>query len=316
MAQKKFYYDEHTCTYKEEQLSYKTIAKRAGLVLGAGITFGGLFFWGFYSYWDDIKTKNLKEQNAALVSKIEDMNGKITEVEALVEQLHNRDNELYRSLLSATPMDEGEWEAGKGGADNPEMVNMPELLKSTAGKLDNLTYKIEQQNKSYNHLQKLIVQNQEKLKHIPAIKPVPGVIISGFGVRTHPILKIRKEHTGLDFTAPVGTPVVATADGTVVTAGANSGGYGIQIEIDHGYGYTTKYAHLSQTKVEVGQKVKRGDLIALTGNTGLSSGPHLHYEIIKGDEKIDPVDYFYQDLSPKEYEQFRKEAATAAQTMD
>lgn len=316
MAEKKYYYDEETCTYKEEVLSYKIIAKRAAWVLGAGVLVGSLFFAISYSYWDDIKTKNLKEQNAALISQIDVMNGKVKEIETVVEQLHTKDNEFYRSLLNASPIDNGIWQGGKGGAANPEIINQPELLRNTAERIDNITYKLDQQARSYKYLEKLIVENQEKLKHIPAIKPVAGVVISGFGTRVHPILKIRKEHTGLDFTAPIGTPVSAPADGTVITSGASSGGYGIQIEIDHGHGYVTKFAHLSETKVSVGQTVKRGDIIAHTGNTGLSSGPHLHYEIIKNGDKIDPVDYFYQDLSPKEYEQFRQEAQAAAQTMD
>lgn len=316
MAQKRYYYDEVTCTYKQEVLTAKEVIKRSFFIIGSGLVFGSLFFLGFYSYWDDIKSQNLKDQNASLISKINVLNNKLTEIEAGVDNLHKRDNDFYRSMLNAQQTDEGKWEAGTGGAVNPEFANQPVALKEAADKLDKLSYKVELQNRSYDHLTKLLNENREKLSHIPAVKPVPGIVISGFGVRHHPILKIRKEHTGLDFTAPIGTPTIATADGVVVTAGHSSGGYGNQIEIDHGFGIVTKYAHLSEIKVSEGQKVKRGDLIALTGNTGLSSGPHLHYEIIKNGEKIDPVDYFYQDLSPKEYEQFREEAAAATQAMD
>ncbi|MBX7241134.1 MAG: M23 family metallopeptidase [Bacteroidia bacterium] len=316
MAQKRYYYDEVTCTYKQEVLTTKTVLKRTAIVIGAGLVFGGLFFAGFYSYWDDIKTKNLKEQNAALITKIDVINENLKNLEATVDNLHTRDNDFYRSMLNAQQVDNGVWEAGKGGANNPEEANQPMELKEAADKLDKLSYKIELQNRSYDYLTKLLSENKEKLSHIPAVKPVPGIVISGFGVRHHPILKIRKEHTGLDFTAPIGTPAMATADGEIITAGHSSGGYGNQIEIDHGFGFVTKFAHLSEIKVQVGQKVKRGDIIGLTGNTGLSSGPHLHYEIIKNGEKIDPVDYFYQDLSPKEYEQFRKEAQAATQAMD
>lgn len=315
MAQKRFYYDEETCTYKEEVITPKLVAKRALVVVGAGVVCGALFFAGFYSFLDDIKQKSLKEQNKHLVAQIETFNTRLQTLESSIEDVHNRDNNFYRSILNTNPIDNGVWNGGTGGAVTPILAMQPTALRDAEAKLNNLTYKIELQNRSFEHLSKLLKENQEKLKRIPAVKPVPGVVISGFGVRVHPILHIRKEHTGLDFTAPIGTPVMATADGVVVTATAGNG-YGNQIEIDHGHGFVTKFAHLSEFKVKVGDVVKRGDLIALTGNTGLSSGPHLHYEIIKNGDKIDPVDYFYQDLSPKEYEQFRKEAAAASQTMD
>ncbi len=315
MAQKNYYYDKETCTYKEEVITPKKITKKVLEYLSMGVIIGGVFFGASYSFLDDIKQKNLKEKNNQLVAQIEKVNAKLVNLEASVEDIHNRDNNFYRSILNTSPIDNGVWNGGTGGAVTPILAMQPTALRDAEAKLNNLTYKIELQNRSFEHLSKLLKENQEKLKRIPAIKPVPGVVISGFGVRVHPILHIRKEHTGLDFTAPIGTPVMATADGVVATATAGNG-YGNQIEIDHGYGFVTKFAHLSEFKVKVGDVVKRGDLIALTGNTGLSSGPHLHYEIIKNGEKIDPVDYFYQDLSPKEYEQFRKEAAAASQTMD
>ena len=316
MAQKRYYYDEATCTYKEEVLTAKSVFRKSVVIISAGLVFGALFFACFYTFWDDIKTKNLKDQNAALITQISSIGDKLKNIEATVDHLHTRDNDFYRSMLNAQQVDNGIWEAGKGGANDPEVANQPLALKEAADKLDNLSYKIELQNRSYDYLTKLLTENKDKLSHIPAVKPVPGIVISGVGIRHHPILKIRKEHTGLDFTAPIGTPAMATADGEVLVAGPSSGGYGNQIEIDHGYGFVSKFAHLSEIKVSVGQKVKRGDIIALTGNTGLSSGPHLHYEIIKNGTKIDPVDYFYQDLSPKEYEQFRKEAEAATQAMD
>lgn len=316
MSQKRYYYDDETCTYKPETVSAKDIAKRVGISMGLGVIFGGLLFAGYFAFWDDPKMKILKEQNNALLTEINVINTKFAEMDAKVATLHKRDNEFYRSILNAQPIDDGVWNGGTGGANNPAIANHPVVLRQAEATLNDLSYKIDLQNRSYEHLRKALADNQEKLKHIPAIKPVPGNVISGFGVRVHPILRIRKEHTGLDFTAPIGTPVASTADGKVITAGSSSGGYGNQVEIDHGYGLVTKYAHLSEVKVSVGQTVKRGDIIALTGNTGLSSGPHLHYEIVRNDTKIDPVDYFYQDLSPSEYEKFKKEAAAASQTMD
>lgn len=314
MAQKRFYYDEETCTYTEVVVTPKMITKRVAEWLAGGLVIGSLFVAGVYTYVDDVKERRLKTENKHLIAEIEKFNVQLQNLEASVEAVHDRDNNFYRSILNTNPIDNGVWNGGTGGAVNPILAMQPNALRDAEAKLNNLTYKLELQNRSFDHLSKLLTANEEKLKRIPAIKPVPGVVISGFGVRVHPILHIRKEHTGLDFTAPIGTPVMATADGVVVTAGVGNG-YGNQIEIDHGT-FTTKFAHLSEFKVKVGDAIKRGDIIALTGNTGLSSGPHLHYEIIKNGDKIDPVDYFYQDLSPKEYEQFRKEAAAASQTMD
>jgi len=314
--QKRYYYDTETCTYKEEKLSPQEIAKKVSLILGAGVVVGALLFAGYFAFWDDPKMVILKQENKHLSAQIDSLNEQFVMLEKAVDDLHAKDNEFYRSILNTSPVDDGVWQGGKGGSDATLAANDPRILREAEQKIDVLNYKVNLQGRSYEHLSKLLKENQERLKHLPAIKPVPGNVISGFGVRIHPILKIRKEHTGLDFVAPIGTPAVATADGTVITAGMSSGGYGNQIEIDNGYGYVTKYAHLSEIKVKVGQQVKRGDIVGATGNTGLSSGPHLHYEIMKDGVKIDPVDYFYGDLTPKEYDTFKKEAEAAMNVMD
>ncbi|MFN0204323.1 MAG: M23 family metallopeptidase [Bacteroidia bacterium] len=313
---KRYYYDTETCTYKESPLTKQEIAQRISTHVLASVIGGALLFAGYFTFWDDPKMTILKEQNATLTAEVDTLNQKYVALEQDVDALHKKDNELFRSLLNAQPIEDGHWEGGKGGNDNQMAATNPEVLKTAEKKIDALNYKVAIQGRSYEYLAKLMTENQEKLQHLPAIKPVPGNVISGFGPRFHPVLKIHKDHTGLDFVAPIGTPAAATADGTVVTAGVSSGGYGNQVEIDHGYGLTTKYAHLSEVKVKVGQQVKRGDIIALTGNTGLSSGPHLHYEILKNGTKIDPVDFFYGDLTPKEYEKFKKEAEAATNMMD
>ncbi|GAB4411845.1 MAG: M23 family metallopeptidase [Bacteroidia bacterium] len=271
----------------------------------------------FYFVYDNPKEKLLKRQNSDLVGQIQKLESQFAQIETQIDALHQQDNAFYRSLLNTEQIDSGIWNSGRGGAVNPEVQDQPEVLRDAEKRLDRLHNKTAIQNKSYNFLFQQLSKKEEELRHIPAIKPVKGLVISGFGRRMHPIQGIWKMHTGLDFQANTGTPVYATADGMVKLAGRNRGGYGDQIEIEHGnYGYTTKYAHLSKILVKEGQKVTRGTLIAYSGNTGLSKGPHLHYEIIKNNQKIDPIDYFYGDLTPEEYVRLREEAQVENESMD
>jgi murein DD-endopeptidase MepM/ murein hydrolase activator NlpD len=183
--------------------------------------------------------------------------------------------------------------------------------------MERLSNKVEIQNQSYAYLFDRINQNKDYLRHLPAVKPVSGEVISGFGMRMHPIKAIRKMHTGIDFTANLNTPVHAAGDGVVRLAGQSRGGYGVQVEVDHGgYGYITKYAHLASTVVQQGEHVKRGQIIGYSGTTGLSKGPHLHYEVIKDGQKIDPIDYFYGDQTPEEYVKLREAAKMDNESMD
>ena len=312
----RYYYDPETCTYQKERVTFKSVSKRLLIDGAIAIVLACGFYASYFYFYDDPKTASLKNTNASLMEQLNTYHGRVSKLELAVNDLHQKDNQFYRSMLSAEPINEGVWEGGKGGADNFQFSEHPSVLKETEKKIDQLNHKIQLQSNSFDYLKKLFAQNEVKLQHIPAIRPVAGGVISGFGMRRHPIHKIHKMHTGLDFEAQKGTPIIATGDGVIKTAGVTEGGYGIQIEIDHGYGYITKYAHLSVLKVNHGQKVKRGDVIAYSGNTGLSSGPHLHYEILRNGSKIDPIDYFYRDLSPQQYAKLRKEAQAAQVSMD
>jgi murein DD-endopeptidase MepM/ murein hydrolase activator NlpD len=195
-----------------------------------------------------------------------------------------------------------------------------ELVNNIKNQLNNLTLRVAYQGKSYNDIDNMIKNKEKLLLAIPAIQPVSNKnlnrIASGFGYRIDPVYKVTKFHAGLDFAAPLGTPIYATADGVVQTAGFNTGGYGNEVVINHGYGYQTLYGHMFKVKVHPGQVIKRGEVIGYVGNTGKSTGPHCHYEVHKNGKPVDPIYYFYNDLTPAQFDRILKLAATANQSLD
>ncbi|MFK7922286.1 MAG: M23 family metallopeptidase [Bacteroidia bacterium] len=317
MARKvRYYYDDESCTFQEEKTTPKSIIRyTASLFSLAGLlALTGLAIY-FFAY-DDPKNALLKNENQELVNRIQEFNEQFSSLEDRVDSLQMNDK-YYRSILGIEAIAEGIWNGGKGGSANIYSPNMPKELVDTEKTIDDLGEKVDLQGTSYTILVDLLNSKEEELRHTPAIRPVPGRIISGFGMRMHPILKYRKPHTGLDMQANKGTPVRASADGIVKFAGRSRGGYGIQVHINHGaFGYESKYAHLKAVNVKEGHKVNRGDIIGWSGNTGLSKGPHLHYEIVQDNKKINPIDYFYGDLSPEEYVKAREEAKVDNMSMD
>jgi murein DD-endopeptidase MepM/ murein hydrolase activator NlpD len=259
-------------------------------------------------------TNQLRQDNRDLSMQLEKFDESIKTLETDLESLHKKDQEVYRTILKADPLT-NEWEAGSGGAAEFKPFEK-KSLQETDERMDALNSKVRVQKESFRRLLAMYDGKEEELKHMPSMRPISNDVISGFGYRMHPILSVRKMHTGLDFGAPMGSAVYATADGIVTMASNGANGYGLQVDLQHGYGYETKYAHLSRTNVQIGQKVKRGDLIAFTGNSGLSKGPHLHYEIKKDGIKIDPIDYFYSDLTPEQYVSFKRQANQYNESMD
>jgi murein DD-endopeptidase MepM/ murein hydrolase activator NlpD len=315
MAKVRYYYDTETCTYEKVQWNFSTFLKSASRYFAGSLVLGGLLWWASYEFLDSPKEAMLRQQNDEMRAQLNVFGEKLAFVEAKLEEIHQKDNTLYRSILSENEIVESVWEGGVGGSGKYSEMSVEEL-NETARKVDQLTYKLELQSKSLDKLMTSSEKMKEKLKRIPSIRPVAGALVSGYGTRIHPINKVRQMHAGIDFVAKSGTPVIATADGEIVIAGVKGNGYGIHVDINHGYGYLTKYAHLSRVTVAVGQKVQRGDVIGYTGNTGLSKGPHLHYEIEKNGKKINPVDYFYADLTPQQYVKLRKEADHENESMD
>lgn len=314
MARIKYYYDTEKCKFERARPTFQSVMRRVVTHVAIAGTVGAGIFAYRYHLIDNAKEKALKQEKKELLAHIEGFGENIALLETEVEKLHEIDVEVYRTILDAEPLSESVWQSGTGGTEKEDL--QPELIGETRDRLDKMETKVKVQFKSYNSLLKKFKEKEEELKHTPSILPVQADVISGFGMRMHPILRFHRLHAGLDFRAPIGTKVYATADGTIEFSGVKKNGYGIHIDISHGFGFHTKYAHLSEVKVREGQKVKRGDLIGLTGNTGLSKGPHLHYEIVKNGKKINPIDYFYSDLDPETYVKFKKQAQQENESMD
>jgi murein DD-endopeptidase MepM/ murein hydrolase activator NlpD len=237
--------------------------------------------------------------------------------------LEKRDNGVYRAIFEANPIPDSA-RAKEMELEKEIMLveNMKDrdLVSSISQALNTISSRIKVQKASYNEIDELVKNKQQLLSHTPAIQPVSNKdltrIASGFGYRIDPIYKTVKFHAGLDFTAPQGTPIYATADGTVTTAGNTGNGYGNHVVINHGYGYETLFGHMVRVKVRVGEVVKRGEVIGWVGSTGKSTGPHCHYEVHKYGQKIDPVYFFYNDLNPAQFDMLLKKAAASNQSLD
>lgn len=258
----------------------------------------------------------MKLQYQLLEDRLDDM-------EVLVQDMQQRDNNVYRMIFEADPIPSAERVSGFTGVGRYENLygyKDSELVLKVTSKLDMIASQLYYQSKSYDELFVLAKNKSQMLTCIPAIIPLKESeirqISSYFGYRSDPIYKVPKFHSGIDFAAPLGTEIFATGDGVVEKVESNYWGYGNLVTIDHGYGYKTQYAHLSKFATQKGQKVKRGQLIGYVGSTGKSTGSHLHYEVLKNDTPVDPINFFFNDLSPEEYESILKQAAMPSLTMD
>ncbi len=238
--------------------------------------------------------------------------------------LEQRDNQVYRSIFEANPLPDSaraKLTEQKNEVKKVAAINDEEMGNELAKTLNNINARITYQFASYNEIEKLIKNQGEKLASIPAIQPVSNRdldrIASGFGMRIDPVYGTPKMHKGLDFTAPQGTPIYATGDGVVVESGFSEDGYGNKVVINHGYGYETLYGHMVRVKAKKRQKVKRGEIIGWIGSTGKSTGPHCHYEVHVNGQEVDPVYFFYNDLTPEQFDRLLKIASTgSAKSLD
>jgi len=241
-----------------------------------------------------------------------------------LSNIEYRDDNIYRVVLGAEPIDKSIREAGVGGLDRYEDIKNKsilhaDLITKLSESVDNLRRKIYIESKSQDDVVNLAESKEKLFAAIPAIQPVANkqliALASGYGLRIHPIYKVKKMHTGIDFAAAIGTPIYATADGVIDKLNVSFSGYGKMIEIDHGFGYRTRYAHMHGFAVRQGQKIKRGDLIGYVGDTGLSTAPHLHYEVFVNGVHANPVHYFFNDLNPAEYEKIIELASIENQSL-
>jgi murein DD-endopeptidase MepM/ murein hydrolase activator NlpD len=283
----------------------------------------GLLF-AYSKYFDSPKEAQLKKENQELKLYYDYLNEESEKLFSMLEVLQDKDDNIYRVIFEAEPIPSTVRRAGVGGVDRYKDIKQKglekqDLILSVLKKVDNLKKQMYIQTNSYDELFDLASRKEELLAAIPSIQPINNKelnrLASGYGMRTHPILKVRKFHPGVDFSAPQGTHVYATGDGIVKEVKTLFGGYGKYIEIDHGFGFVTLYAHLSGFEVRKGQRIKRGELIGYVGNTGQSTAPHLHYEVRKDNKLVNPVNYFFQDLSPEEYEIILELASRETQSL-
>ncbi|HFS67249.1 MAG TPA: M23 family metallopeptidase [Flavobacteriia bacterium] len=322
MAKEKYFYDPNTLSYKrvEVKTSHK-IKKTAFFMVGFLVT--GLIGWiAFSQVFDSPKEKSLIRENDNLKMQFSLLNKRLDEQQHILDDIAQRDNNMYRLYFEANPIPLEQRKAGFGGVNRYKYLEdyqNSDMLIDVTKKMDVLSKELAIQSKSLDEIVKMAKDKEEMLASIPAIMPVAKEnltrMASGYGMRMHPILKIRKMHEGMDFTAKKGTPIYASGNGKVIRA-KRSATYGNVVYVDHGYGYETRYAHMSKIATRKGKKVKRGDLIGYVGNTGRSVGPHLHYEVHYKGKAVNPIGYYYGNLTPEEFEKLKKASLEEGQSFD
>ncbi len=323
MKKIKYYYNTNTLRYEKLETPLRVKLLRIfGFIAAAFVTAAIISFIAF-QFIGSPKEKILQNQNEVLRDKYADIDDVVRTIDERVRELEKRDNNVYRAIFEANPIPDS---ARARKLENEQEVAMVEgmkgneLVNSIVFTLNNLNRRIISQQTSFEEIQKLVANKEKLLAHTPAIQPVSNKdltrVASGFGYRIDPIYKTSKMHAGIDFTAPQGTPIYATANGTVKVAGNIGNGYGNHVIINHGYGYETLYGHMVRVKARPGQTVSRGEVIGWVGSTGKSTGPHCHYEVHKYGNKIDPIYFFYNDLSPEQFDLLLKRAAASNQSFD
>ena len=323
MPKTKYKYNHETLSFDRIKLGLRQIFLRFFGYFVASLLLAGIYGFIFAFIFDSPQEKVLKREIAQLTLQYELMNREMENVEKVLTHLQETDDNLYRTIFETEPVPSSYREGGIGGVNRYQELegfSNSELVIETARRLDRIRKKIYVQSESFDELVAFAMEKEEMLSSIPAIQPLSNKDLkrtaSGFGYRIHPIYKISKFHSGMDFTAPTGTEVYATGNGVIRTVKSARRELGNHIIVDHGFGYQTVYAHLDRFNVRVGQKVKRGDVIGFVGSTGLSTAPHLHYEVLANGKHVDPALYYFNDLTPEEYERMLEISGKSGQTFD
>ncbi|HUR65929.1 MAG TPA: M23 family metallopeptidase [Chitinophagaceae bacterium] len=323
MKKIKYYYNTNTLRYEKLETPLRVKLLRIfGFVAAALVTAAFISYLAF-QFIGSPQERILQQQNKALRDNYKDLEDTLESIGRQMKELEKRDNDVYRAIFEASPIPDSarakELEERQEIA-KVEKIKDHQLVASITNTINNLNSRITAQKNSYNEVEDLVKNKEQLLAHTPAIQPVSNKdlnrIASGFGYRIDPVYKTTKFHAGLDFSAPQGTPIYATANGTVSISGNTGNGYGNHVIIKHGYGYETLYGHMVRVKASVGRDVKRGEIIGWVGSTGKSTGPHCHYEVHKNGEKIDPIYFFYNDLTPEQFDLLLKKAAASNQSFD
>ncbi|MDC1069356.1 M23 family metallopeptidase [Flavobacteriales bacterium] len=323
MAKVKYYYDTKTLSYKRIELSVANKIKKILYFLFGSALIGFFMVVIFLQFFDSPKEKILNREIQQLSIQYKILGNKLKNAEIVLDDLQKRDDNIYRLIFEADPIPKSIRKAGYGGVNRYQDLTgfkNSELVISTSKKIDQVTKQLYIQSKSFDEIIELAQNKTTMLASIPAIQPVSNKdlsrMASGFGNRIHPIYKTRKFHAGMDFSAKTGTPIYATGDGEISKIKRSRKGYGNHVVINHGFGYKTLYAHMSKYIVKKRQKVKRGDIIGYVGNTGTSVAPHLHYEVHKDGKKINPVNFYYNDLTPEQFEKMLLISSQSNQSFD
>ena len=323
MAEAKYRYNKTTLSYEKIDINFFYKLKMLFSYVLLGSFFAFTFIILTYTVFDSPKEKVLRQNIDQLTLQYEILLSRSDQIETILADLQQRDDNIYRVIFEAEPIAGDVREAGFGGVNrykNLQGFDQTNLMIAATKKLDKIAKQMYVQSKSFDDVFDMAKNKSEMLASIPAIQPIANKkltrLASGFGNRIHPIYKVSKMHTGMDFTAPKGTEIYATGNGVVSAADNSKRGYGHHVVIDHGFGYQTLYAHMKNLIVREGQKVKRGEVIGYVGNTGASVGPHLHYEVIKNSVKINPVNFYYNDLTPEQYDQMLEISSRFNQSFD
>jgi len=323
MSKIKYKFNTKSLTYERVTIPLLKRVWQVLSYLATGLVFATITILLAYQYIDSPKEKQLKREIAELTLQYELLNNRMNEAIEVLDDIQERDNNIYRTIFEADSIPESIRKAGFGGVDRYKALQgfkNSDLMIETTKRLDKISKQLYIQSKSFDEVVKLVKSKEQLLASIPAIQPISNKDLrhqpSGFGWRTHPIYKTPEFHPGMDFSAPQGTEIYATGDGVIERADAMAQGYGNHIVINHGYGYKTLYGHMSKFATRAGQKVKRGQLIGYVGSTGLSTAPHVHYEVIKNDSKMNPINYYYNDLTPDQYQKLIELSSQSSQTFD
>lgn len=319
---KKYKINPDTLVLEQVEHGLRYWLRQTGIYVLSGIVLGIIFLYLFLAFFPSPREKQLLREKEALQSQMETLNRQVDQMQIVMTDLQQRDDNLYRVLFGAEPIPLSIRQGTQRKISYYEelaQMNNSQLSADLALKVDVLEKELYVQAKSYDEVLEMAKTQEIRMENIPAIQPVLNKdlkrVASGFGVRIDPVYHVRKFHQGMDFTAPIGTEIFATGNATVKFTGWKQG-YGNTVVLDHGFGYETLYAHLYKSLVRTGQKVRRSDIIALVGNTGKSTGPHLHYEVRLNGKPVDPRNYYFYDLSPEEYDQMIQLSNNFGQMLD
>lgn len=323
MARHNYKFHPEQLTFVKVRASFKEKIWWVLKYFAAAVVVSVISYLVFPLFIDTPEVRKLKRENQELLVNFDLIDKRVEQLRAVLLDLQNRDDNIYRIIFEAEPIHPSVREVGIGGVDRYsylEGLTNSKIIIETTQKLDKLSKKAYIQSRSFDEITVLAKRKDDMVRSIPAIMPVSNKdltrVASSFGMRIHPFYKVLKMHTGMDFTAPSGTEIYSTGDGSVKKIEYAQRGYGYHVVIDHGFGYETLYAHMGKITVRLGQKVKRGTVIGYVGNTGTSVAPHLHYEVIRNGTQVNPINYYFNDLTPEQYDDLIEIASQPTQSFD